>query len=263
MRRALWILAFCPAIAGCKKEPTCKPESVQWEVRLALGASPLINLNDEGMALPTAVRIYQLRGDMAVEDLDFDTVWTSEKAEDLGEAFLGVEELTVYPDRPEQRSLPLEDGVTHMVATGLFRQPAGNTWYTVYELPRLHPEVVCSKAPDTKVYPDPCFFLYVDRNALAGGPIPPPGFVPDESVKCAPLGVVPEPKGKKKRRRWRDRNKETLEDPLKTKEVEKKVPQTPQTPQPQTPNVPDTLPNAPQKPSVPPKPTAPKLPGTG
>lgn len=253
------------AIVGCKREPTCKPESVKWEVRLALAASDMINPNSEGTALPTAVRIYQLRGDLAVEDLDFATVWASEKADELGEAFLGVEELTVYPDRADQRSLPLEDGVTHMVATGLFREPAGNTWYTVYEVPRLHPEVVCSKAPDTKIYPDPCFYLYVDRNALSGGPTPPPGFVPDPSVQCAPVGVVPDPPGKKKKRkRWRDRNKEELEDPLKTKEVEKKVPKTPDTPQtPQLPDAPDAprLPDAPKAPSAPQKPNAPNLPG--
>src|SRR5262249_23007148 len=93
MRRLL-ILAAPLLVVGCKREPTCKPESVKWEVRLAVGASNVINPNGEGTPLPTAVRIYQLRGDLAVEDLDFQTVWTSEKAEDLGEASLGVEELT-------------------------------------------------------------------------------------------------------------------------------------------------------------------------
>ena len=262
MRTFLCLAAIVAALGGCKREDTCKPENVKWEVRLSVGSSDMINPNGEGTALPTMVRIYQLRGDLAVEDLDFSTVWASEKPEDLGEAFLGVEELTVYPDRAEQKSLPLEDGVTHMVATGLFREPAGNTWYTVYEVPQMHSEVVCSKAPVTHEYPDPCFYLYLDRNALSGGPVPPPGFVQGENVTCAPLGVVPEPKDKKKkRRRWKDRNKQELEDPLKTKEVEKKIPKTPETPQtPQTPQLPQT-PDAPQLPNKPTTPSAPKLPG--
>ncbi len=256
-RALLLAIATTLGATACREEPTCKPDSVEWSVRLAFGASPEINLAPDGSPLPTSVRVYQVRGETAVDDLDFDTLWGTDKASDVGEAFLAVEELTVYPSTPGFRSLPIETDATHILAAGLFREPVGNTWYTLYEIPRRHPDVVCSKAPQTKVYPDPCFFVYLDRANLSGGPTTPAGFVPDASVECAPLGVVPDDPNEKKRRRRR-RDKPDLDDPLKTKEVEKKVPKAPDVPKtPKTPKAPD-VPDAPSRPTLPDAPRVPK-----
>ena len=206
--RSLLLLGACALLlgSGCKKEPTCRPEAIEWSVQLALGASQTINPADDGSALPTSVRLIQLRGDLAADDLDFRALWESEKASDLGESYLGYEELIVYPGQPHLRTLPLEEDATHIVAAGLFREPVGTTWYTVYEIPKRHGDVVCAKAPESKRYPDPCFFVYLDRATMAGGETPPPGLVPDSSLECAPLGVVIEEDGDKRKGRRRRKN---------------------------------------------------------
>lgn len=254
--------------SGCKKEPTCRPESVEWSVQLALGASQTINPSDEGEALPTSVRLIQLRGDLVTDDLDFRALWESEKASDLGESYLAYEELIVYPGQPHLRKLPLEEDATHIVAAGLFREPVGTTWYTVYEIPKRHPDVVCAKAPESKIYPDPCFFVYLDRATMAGGETPPPGLVPDTRLQCAELGVRIEEQDDKKGRRRRRRDKDVdLDDPLHSKDIEdaaNKVPD-PKVPDPKLPDpkvpepkVPD--PKLPSKPSAPKAPSKPDLP---
>ncbi len=242
------------ALGGCKEDkPTCEPDSIEWGVSLVVGAGSRLNPNDDGEALPTAVRVFQLRGELAVEDLDAEAVWEAEKAEDLGESFLGFDELTVFPERGEVRSLPIEEDATHLLATGLFRQTLGNNWYTLYEIPRRHSEVVCAREPETKIFPDPCFFVYMDRSELSGGETPPPGYVP-EGVDCAPLGPPPAPEPKRRRLRDRKKLEKDLDDPLRSKDIDKKTPKTPELPK-------SPQPELPSKPRTPQAPRGPDLPG--
>lgn len=258
------LASTCLLLAGgCKKKaPSCKPESVEWGVQLAIQTSRTINLDDEGQSLPTVIRLYQMRGELAAEDVDFRSLWESEKPEDLGENFLTVEELTVRADSNDVRMLPLETDATHIMAAALFREPVGTTWFGTYEIPRRHPEVVCDRAPGTKEYPDPCFFVFLDRNSVGAGPTPPSGYQLDSGLQCAPLGVVPRDKDESDRKWWQRKKKvdDNVEDPLRANDVDTpkspQTPQTPKTPQPKTPQTPKT----PSKPQAPTKPDAPKAP---
>jgi type VI secretion system protein VasD len=254
-RTPLFSLALLAALAGCKDDtPTCEPDSVEWGVSLVIGAGSRVNPNEDGDPLPTVVRVYQMRGDMAVEDLDAGEMWESEKAGDLGEAFLSVDEVTLAPDQQDIRSIPLEEDATHILAAALFREPVGSTWYTVYEIPRRHPESVCARDPVGKNIPDPCFFVFLDRSEVSGGEMPPSGFEP-QGAQCAPLGPPPEPK-KKKRLFDRKKAEEDLEDPLRSKDIEEKTPDKPSLPgRPSTPSKPDLpskgdLPSAPKRPGL-------------
>lgn len=260
--RLLCSLGVVAAI-GCKKEETCKPGEVQWGVQLLIEASSMINPDANGEALPTVVRLYQIRGEIVLDNLDFATIWESEDPKDLGDGFLAVEELTIYPGQNDKRLVPIESQATHIVATGWFREPLGNTWYASYEIPRRHPDVVCQKAPESKVYPNPCFYALLDRSAVTGGPTPPAGLEIDGTVQCAPLGVVlgddHSGKKKKKKKRKKKRKKTGLEDPLKDKNrVDGTRPEVPESPPrklpprvlPRKPHV--SAPTRPRTPSVPP-----------
>lgn len=251
--RTLLPLGLSLALVGCKddEKPTCEPDSVEWGISLVAGAGKRVNPNDDGEPLPTVVRIYQMRGELAAEGVTPTEMWESEKAEDLGEDFLAVDELTLVPDSRDIRTIPLKEETTHLMAAGLFRETVGTTWYTIYEVPRRHPENVCARDPVGKDIPDPCFFVFLDRSEVSGGEMPPAGFQA-ENVQCAPLGPPPKPE-EKKRRKWRDRKKldeKELDDPLKSKEIEEK------TTAPEMPSAPE----APSKPEVPSKPSAPKAP---
>ncbi|MCH9684195.1 MAG: type VI secretion system lipoprotein TssJ [Deltaproteobacteria bacterium] len=186
------VLSLAPA--GCKPTPpSCSPDTVKWRVQLALQASSTINASDRGESLPTVVRVFQLKGDLALDGLDFDGLWQADEASALGESFLSMQEITMFPDRHELREIPVEDGATHMLAAGLFREPVSTSWYTSYALPTAHPDTVCARAPGTKVYPNPCFYLRLDRNLLDGGQSPPPGYEARDQLRCAPLLAAPQP----------------------------------------------------------------------
>ncbi len=245
------------ATSACKDErPTCEPDSVEWGISLVIGAGDRVNPNEDGESLPTMVRVYQLRGELAAEDVDSAQMWASEKAEDLGEDFLSVDELILAPEAEENRTIALKEDATHLMAAGLFRDSVGTSWYTLYEIPRRHPENVCARDPVGKNIPDPCFFVFLDRSEVRGGEMPPSGFEA-QGATCAPLG--PPPKPEPKRRSLRDRKKdldEDLEDPLRSKDIEEKTPTKPGLPSgPETPSRPSApskgdLPSAPARPDV-------------
>lgn len=194
-------------VVACKpaKEPTCQPDSIEWAVQMAIQSSKTINPTDDGESLPTVIRVFQLRGELAIDSLDFDEVWAVEEASELGESFLRMEEITMFPDKVEVRDLPIEDEATHVVAAAFLRKPAATSWFTAYEIPLQHPDVVCAKEPEKKVYPDPCFYLLLDRNVLDGGASPPAGYQVSGELQCAPLGVTPTPNETDKEKRKRER----------------------------------------------------------
>lgn len=251
------LLLVLPLCAACKKEESCNPGQVQWGVQLLIDATNMINPDTNGEALPTVVRLYQVRGEIVLDNLDFSTVWESEDVKALGEGFLAVEELTIYPGQNDQRLLPIESDATHIVATGWFREPLGTTWFGSYEIPLRHPDVVCKKAPESRIYPNPCFYVLLDRSAIAGGATPPSGFETSAPTQCAPLGVVVEEgDGKKKKKKKKKKGRPELEDPLRSgaeDRAEDARPQLPDSPPRDVPSRPtiDTpqLPDTPSAPS--------------
>ncbi|MCA9710051.1 MAG: type VI secretion system lipoprotein TssJ [Myxococcales bacterium] len=220
---AVLVAAFTLLAAGCKKpEKSCEPSSVDWRLQLAMQASKTINPTDSGDSLPTVVRVFQLRGELAIDSLEFEKVWEAEEPSALGENFLSMEEVTMFPDQNEVREVPVEDEATHVVAAGLFRNPASTSWFTSYEIPKQHPEVVCAKAPTDKVYPNPCFYMLLDRNMLDGGATPPAGYQKGKDLQCAPLGVsiAPELDDRQKRKKERQERRKRRQE--RRKQIEQK-----------------------------------------
>lgn len=240
------LLGFAGSLgSGCKKQPTCDPRTVDWGVQLAVQATTTINPGRDGNALPTVVRFYQIRGELALDGLDFAKLWESEDVESLGEGFLSVMEASVRPGSTEVRDLPLDPEATHVVAAALFREHAGSTWFGTYEIPRRHPEIVCARSPKERLYPDPCFYILLDRNTVRGGSQVPAGYTPNESLDCAPPGETARPK-KNQRGRKLD-----LDDPLRDADM----PEAPDIPEPKQPDL-----RTPEAPDLP-KPKGPNPPG--
>lgn len=262
--RPILALPLLSVLGACKPDtPSCQPSEVEWGVQMLIEASAMINAGRDGQALPTVVRLYQVRGELVLDELDFDTVWAAEDTKALGDGFISVEEMTLYPGQRDQRVLPVESEATHIIAAAWFREPMGNTWFTSYEIPRRHPEVVCDRAPENRVYPNPCLYVLLDRSLTSGGATPPSGFTLVAGVQCAPLGVVPgtaKADGKKKKKKKRKTPG------LPQGPDTQGAPQTPSMPQapsvPQAPSMPQTpsLPSAPSGPAPPSGPSAPSPP---
>jgi type VI secretion system VasD/TssJ family lipoprotein len=249
-------LTSATALHGCKNgkdTPTCTPEDKKWKVRVLVQPAEIINPDDKGDSLATVLRFYQLSGDVALSTLDFRDAWQKGK-EAFGEEFLAEEERTIYPGRPELIELEPDPKATHIVAVAIFREPQGVSWFRTWEVPKYHGDSVCIAERKHETYPDPCFYVLIDRNTLDGGHTPPPGFDAKKvSVQCPgpPLKVKPPQPTSKKEEKKKKRDLKKLKKLEKAKDA--KVPEA---------KAPEA-PGAPEAPKGPEAPAAPEAPGGG
>jgi len=134
-RRGATLLAplALAAMAGCALfsgggEATPSP------IQVSIVASARLNPDDQGQALPTVVRLYQLRSPARLEAAEFEALYRSEK-ETLGEDLLQVDEVVVEPGATAARKLPRHKDARALAAVGLFRRPSGASWRSAVELP--------------------------------------------------------------------------------------------------------------------------------
>ncbi len=248
--RASFVLVAAAALsvsAGCtkkKKGPSCSPDEEVFEsVRVVIQPDEMLNLDDEGEPLSVQLHVYQLSGDESVDVIDFDTVWEQGGEAAFGDDFISEEEITVYPGRNDVLELTPDPAAKFVLAAAIFREPLGQDWFRLYEVPRYHGHSVCSAKRKGTPWPDPCFHVLLERSLLDGGHTPPTGWNADgHAVQCpgAPLTTPPvelKDDGKKKKKKKRKKLKDA------------KAPEAPEQP---------TAPEAPSKPEAP---AAPQKPG--
>ena len=121
------------ALSGCGggQKPSCKtPDALVLE----LETSDRVNTDENGQALPTVVRIFQLTEISELEMASFDDIWTnSEKV--LGRTLAGNMEMTIFPGQRTIQRLTRNPKAFFVAAAAVFRRPAGMAWRTIQELP--------------------------------------------------------------------------------------------------------------------------------
>jgi type VI secretion system protein VasD len=255
-RSIAFLVLFTAALGACKKKdegPTCDPEAKnKYKVRVLVQPQANINPDENGEALPTVMRFYQLNSDEAIPTLDFADTWQKGK-EVFGDSFIAEDERQIFPGKPEEIEIEPDPKAQLILAVALFREPTGINWYRIWETPKYHGDSVCLAERQKKTWADPCFYIVVDRSVVDGGHTPPPGWDKTKTaVACPgpPLKVKPPAPetGKKKKKR----KKPDLEKAKKAKKAA-------ETPPPEAPAGPE----APAAPEAPAGPEAPAAPGKG
>ena len=162
-------------LAGCHPAASTLPGPARTAVQVLIQAGPAINPGDDGQPWPTALTLYQLRGDPDSpehEPLDPAAVLTQGDAA-FGELLLERREYTAFPDTRARLVVSLGPEATHLVAVAHFREPLGDAALLVYPVPRTRAA-------------DPCFYLGLERSELDGGEFPPPGFDPAAFATTCP-----------------------------------------------------------------------------
>ncbi|UJR78606.1 type VI secretion system lipoprotein TssJ [Sandaracinus amylolyticus] len=136
-RSAIFVLTVLAL--GCASTPEPRPECGDPPpIALTIEATPRMNPDAEGHALPTELRLYQVRDASALEMSSFEDVW-QDAATVLGDALVSEETLTVYPDARLTRELRPSPDTQAIVAVVIVRQPAGRTWRAVVPMTRTEP----------------------------------------------------------------------------------------------------------------------------
>jgi type VI secretion system protein VasD len=104
-------------------------------MKFQLEAAARLNPDEHGRALPTVVRIYQLKSAAKMESAGFDDLFKREK-EVLGEDMVQLDEIEVAPGERVGKILPREKDVKYVAVVALFRRPAGGSWRAILELPK-------------------------------------------------------------------------------------------------------------------------------
>ena len=177
----VWLLSGAGLMA-CRPHSPSAPPPPRSAVQVLIQAAPVINPGHHGEPWPTALTIYQLRGDPEAPDHEpFDLVTLESRGDAaFGDLLVSKRDYTAFPDTRARLVLPLGPEATHLVAVAHFREPLGDAALLVFPV------------PDTRSA-DPCFYLGLERSELDGGEFPPPGFDPTAFATICPIPGRPVP----------------------------------------------------------------------
>lgn len=157
--------------SGCAPVPPPEepdPCNVQI-VTLRIYADDQINPNDAGRPRPVAVRLYQLAGDLRMQNASYDEILLND-AEVLGEDMMKKDEVIVFPnDLVEVRFERIPEAL-FLCGAAMFKNPQGQSWKTFYEFPPMPntPEA-CSPAAgesdpmEPQAFPETAFFVVSNK----------------------------------------------------------------------------------------------------
>jgi len=175
------------ACGGGQSRPDC---DAQENASLRVMATERMNPDEEGRPLPTLVRVYQLASISVMETADFDDIHTNDE-ETLGDAFLGKDEFTMFPETQITRQFERNPEANYIVGFAAVRRPTGVSWRTILELPPPAAEATCAalqENPDEAPPEQPTVYLgfELDDYQIEGSvrlEYPPPPCA-DDDVMC-------------------------------------------------------------------------------
>lgn len=131
------LLVACLAGPGCAGARAPRPAAAcSLPVTIALQPSERSNPDEHGRALPTVVRLLQLRGATRLAQADFDALWERPEAT-LDDELVHAQALTVFPGQPTRVPLALDPHTRFLAGVAIFRQPVGTQWRALVALPAV------------------------------------------------------------------------------------------------------------------------------
>ena len=140
-----------PGCGGNNARPNC---NAQENANLRVEATDRMNPDEDGRPLPTLVRVYQLGSIGTMETASFDDIHQNDE-EILGDAFLGKDEFTVYPESRTNRQFERNPDANFIVGFAAVRRPTGVSWRTILELPPPAAEAQCAALQENPDEPPP------------------------------------------------------------------------------------------------------------
>lgn len=193
VQSAVLLALLVASLGACASViPTCVvPSSVELEIE----TSDRVNIDQSGDALPTIIRLYQLKNLSSVQSATFDDMLDRPK-ETLGDAIVHEDELTIYPGQIVVRRFEREPKADFLIGVAIVRNPVGTAWRTLQEYPipgdpckeQDDPEAAPLVAPDLRIRMFLNEYRIESVNNYAGlpmrscpkGTVCKPGQAPDE-----------------------------------------------------------------------------------
>ena len=139
LKSAVLASAFATIGACAHTPPPPSPCTTPEPIRVNLTASPRLNPGDSGESLATTVRIYQLKDTGKLVESSLDRILDGDRAV-LGEDFVSVQELTLYPGERAAPAMVRGEGATSLAVVAMFRRPVGPSWRAIRKLSPPDPQ---------------------------------------------------------------------------------------------------------------------------
>jgi type VI secretion system protein VasD len=132
LQYALMLALLAASTNACASViPTCQVPSA---VELEIETSDRVNIDQSGEALPTIIRLYQLKNLSAAQSATFDDMLDRPK-ETLGDSIVHEDEVTIYPGQILVRRFEREPKADFLIGVAIVRNPVGTAWRTIQEYP--------------------------------------------------------------------------------------------------------------------------------
>jgi type VI secretion system protein VasD len=126
----VWVLGLFAVACGHAPAPCPAPEAIP----VILRAGDRLNADDDGQALPTTVRLYQLKDLGRLATATLDQMLDNDRAV-LADDLLSVSEITLYPGEASKPVLDRREGAGFLAVVAFFRHPIGAGWRAASKLP--------------------------------------------------------------------------------------------------------------------------------
>lgn len=174
MQRRVLVGALCAAglvaamgatLAACATPPPVVPDPCNIQiVTLRIYADDVINPNEAERPRPVMVRLYQLTGDLRMQNASYDEILLKDK-ETLAEDIMKKDEVTVFPNDLVEIKFERIPEAAFLAGAAMFHDPQGQSWKTFYEFPPMPntPEAcnpaAAGDAGAGEAFPETAFFV--------------------------------------------------------------------------------------------------------
>jgi type VI secretion system VasD/TssJ family lipoprotein len=142
VKSVVWAVALAGLGACSHVAPVILPPSpctTPEPLRVSLVASQRLNPGENGESLATTVRLYQLKDTGRLIESTLDRILDGDRAV-LGEDFLSVQEITLYPGEKSELAMIRGESATHFAVVAFFRRPSGPAWRAIRKLDPPNPQ---------------------------------------------------------------------------------------------------------------------------
>ncbi len=120
-------------LSGIKTE-SAEKDTKPIELPMRISAGKALNTTDAGQSLSLVVRVYQLRGKRAFDELHYSAASSNDAGKAaLGEELVAVEDIVLIPGKTYDITQKLAADSTTIGVVGLFRSPANRRWKIAFD----------------------------------------------------------------------------------------------------------------------------------
>lgn len=127
--KSIMVLVLLGAISACSLLKSNKGE----EVELQINVAEQVNPDELGRSSPVVIRLYELKKNVAIEGLEFFSVYDQTEA-DFKAAVISMKEFQVNPGQLLQQMVLTDVSTTHLMLVAAFKDIDNSQWKVIHDL---------------------------------------------------------------------------------------------------------------------------------